>query len=67
MKIVKITKNKKLDIGYIELKKSKIFETKRVGRDVVIDLDKHGNAIGIELLTLGKKPTPKKKSKRRSA
>jgi len=52
---MKITFDKKADAMYIYLKKKKIFKTKKITNDTLVDLDKEGNIIGIELLSVSKR------------
>lgn len=40
---------------YIYLKKEKVFETKEITDDTIVDLDKNGNVIGIEILSASKR------------
>ena len=52
---MKITFDKKADAMYIYLKKKKIFKTRQITNDTIVDLDKNGNIIGIELLSVSKR------------
>jgi uncharacterized protein YuzE len=52
---MEITFDKKADAVYIYLKKKKVFETKEITDDTIVDLDKDGNVIGIEILSASKR------------
>lgn len=52
---MKITFDKEADAMYIYLKKKKVFKTKEITDDTIVDLDKNGNVIGIELLCASKR------------
>jgi len=52
---VEITFDKQAGAMYIYLKKKKVFETKEITDDTIIDLDKDGNVIGIEILCVSKR------------
>lgn len=47
-----LTKNKKLDIAYVQLKKGRVKETVEIRPGILIDLDRSGNILGIEVLSL---------------
>ncbi len=51
---MKIKTDKELDVAYIQLKKGKVTNTVEVRPGVFIDLDKTGEVIGIEILSLTK-------------
>jgi uncharacterized protein YuzE len=68
---MKIEKNEKLDIAYIQLRKGTIKETLEMRPGILFDLDKSGEILGIEILSL-KKLAPllkvaSKKPKKKSA
>lgn len=52
---MKITFDKKADAMYIYLQAKKVFKTKQVTNDTIVDMDKNGNVIGIELLFISKR------------
>lgn len=52
---MKITFDKKADAMYIYLQTKKVFKTKQVTDDTIVDMDKNGNVIGIELLFVSKR------------
>lgn len=52
---MKITFDKKADAMYIYLKKKKVFKTRQITDDTIVDLDKNGNVIGIELLSVSER------------
>jgi uncharacterized protein YuzE len=52
---MKITFDKKADAMYIYLQTKKVFKTKQVTDDTIVDMDKNGNVIGIELLLISKR------------
>jgi uncharacterized protein YuzE len=52
---MKITFDKKADAMYIYLQTKKVFKTKQVTDDTMVDMDKNGNVIGIELLFISKR------------
>ena len=52
---MKITFDKETDAMYIYLKDNKVFKTKQITDDTIVDLDKNGNVIGIELLFVSKR------------
>ena len=49
---MKIAKTKKLDVAYVQLKRGRVKETIQIRPGVLIDLDKSGNILGIEVLSL---------------
>jgi len=49
---MKIEKNKKLDIAYVQFRKGTVYKTVKALKNVLIDLDKKGNILGIEVLSL---------------
>lgn len=51
---MKTTYDKEIDAMYIYLKKTKIFKTVPVTQDIIIDLDKEGGIVGIEVLDASK-------------
>jgi len=55
MNFMKITFDKKADAMYIYLQNKKVFKTKQVTDDTIVDMDKNGNVIGIELLFISKR------------
>ena len=61
---MKMTINKKMNVGYIQLKKNPIAKTVKFQRNLLIDMNKNGDVVGIELLDVEK--TPKLTKKRTS-
>jgi uncharacterized protein YuzE len=53
--IMKITLDKKADAMYIYLQEKKVSKTKQITDDTIVDMDKNGNVIGIELLFVSKR------------
>jgi len=51
---VKIKKDHKLDVGYVQLKSGKVAQTIEIRSGILIDLDKNGELLGIEVLSLQK-------------
>lgn len=49
---MKLTKNTKLDVAYVQLKRGKVFKTIKIKKGILVDLDKAGNVLGIEVLSL---------------
>ncbi|MDO8582807.1 MAG: DUF2283 domain-containing protein [bacterium] len=47
---MKITYNKESDILYVQFNTKKIFKTKEIGEDFLIDVDTKGTLVGIEVL-----------------
>jgi uncharacterized protein YuzE len=52
---MKIEYDPKADALYLRLSKGRVAETKCVGKNTFVDLDKNGNTLGIEILFFGKK------------
>jgi Uncharacterized conserved small protein len=46
---VKVEYDRKADILYIKLKDAKIVDTRMLGEDVYVDVDKDQNFVGIEI------------------
>ena len=63
---MKFTRNQKLDVGYLELRKGKVHRTIKVRKGILIDLDRNGQVLGIEVLSLSVLSTdlPSRKSKK---
>lgn len=51
---MKITYDKEADAMYVKLTQEKFSKVKVVNRNTILNLDKHGNVIGIELLFVSK-------------
>lgn len=49
---MKITRDLNLDVGYVKFRSGKITETVEVRPGVLLDLDKNGQVMGIEVLSL---------------
>jgi len=47
---MKVTYDKIADASYMTLRKGKVAKTVEINRDVIADLDKKGNVLGIEIL-----------------
>jgi uncharacterized protein YuzE len=47
---MKITYSKEGDALYVQFNNKKIFKTKEIGDDFLIDVDKKGTLVGIEVL-----------------
>lgn len=52
---MKITYDKNADAMYIEIIDGEFFTNKKTGDNIIIDLDKEGNILGIEILDVSKK------------
>ncbi len=52
---MKITFDKEADAVYIELGSGEFFSNKKIDDFTIIDLDKNGNILGIELLNVSKR------------
>lgn len=52
---MEITYDKNADAMYIELRKGEFHKTKKVDDFTILDLDKKGNILGIELLFVSKR------------
>jgi uncharacterized protein YuzE len=46
---MKVEYDRKADIIYIKLKETKIIDTRMLGEDVYVDMDKDQNFVGIEI------------------
>ena len=51
---IKIQRDKKLDVGYVTFRKGRVSETIEIRPGILIDLDKTGDVLGIEVLSLKK-------------
>ncbi len=51
---MKIVKNTHLDIAYIQLKKGTIAKTIEIKPGMLVDIDKTGEILGIEILSIQK-------------
>lgn len=49
-----ITKDEKLDVAYVRLRRGKVAKTVEVRPGILIDLSKAGDVLGIEVLSLAK-------------
>lgn len=52
---MKITFDKEADAMYIYLKNKKVFRSEDITNDTIVDFDKEGNVVGIELLFVSKR------------
>ena len=57
---MKIEYDKEADALYVEFSKSKIYKTREESDNFLVDVDKKGNVVGIEVLNASK-IAPKKK------
>jgi uncharacterized protein YuzE len=60
---MKIEFDKKADALYIELRKGKFHSNEKLDEDTVLDLDKNGKILGIEVLSASKKVSLKELNK----
>lgn len=51
---MKITYDKKVDAMYIKLKKGRYDHSKKVTDDILVDVSKKGEVLGLEILDAGK-------------
>lgn len=51
---MKITKNSKLDLAYVKLKKGMVARTVELKPGILFDFDKYGEVLGIEVLSIQK-------------
>jgi uncharacterized protein YuzE len=49
---MKVTRKKKLDVAYVQLRKGSVAKTLKIRKDILIDLDRSGQVLGIEVLSL---------------
>jgi uncharacterized protein YuzE len=56
---VKLTYDKRLRVGYIQFKKTRIAKTVKFRSNLLIDMNKKGEIVGIELLELAGLPKVK--------
>ncbi len=52
---MKITFDKEADAVYIEFSEGEFASNKRIDKDTMIDLDKNGNLLGIEIINVSKR------------
>jgi len=52
---MKITFDKEADAMYIEVSSEEFFSNKKMDKETILDLDKNGKIIGIELLNVSKR------------
>jgi len=52
---MEITFDKDADAVYIELREGEFASNKKIDKDTIIDLDKDGNALGIEIINASKR------------
>lgn len=69
---MKITKDTKNDLAYIQLRKGRVQKSIELSPGIIFDFDKAGEIIGIEILSLKKLapllgPSKKRTTARRSA
>ena len=63
---MKIKKDLKLDVAYIQLRKGKITETLELRPGILFDFDKNGEVVGIEVMSLEKLAPMIEKSKKKA-
>ena len=51
---MKIKKDVKLDVAYVQLRIGQVSSTLEIRPGLLVDLDKHGEILGIEVLSLEK-------------
>jgi uncharacterized protein YuzE len=51
---MRVKKDEKLDIAYIQLRKGRVARTNEMSPGLLFDFDKKGNLVGIEVLSLTK-------------
>ena len=51
---MKVKKNTKLDVAYVQLRKGTVAKTIELRPGILMDLDKDGEVIGIEVLSIAK-------------
>jgi uncharacterized protein YuzE len=59
---VKLTYDKRLNVGYIQFKKTRIAKTVKFRSNLLIDMNKKGEVVGIELLEVAGPPKVKKRT-----
>jgi len=64
---VKLTYDKKTNVGYLQIKKSRIAKTVKFQQKLLIDMNTKGEIVGIELLDLDHPPKPKRRPASRVA
>ena len=52
---MKITYDKDADTMYIEIQEGEFFTNKKINGETIIDLDKIGNILGVEILNISKR------------
>jgi uncharacterized protein YuzE len=52
---MKMTFDRKADAMYIYIRESKVFKSQDITDDTIIDYDKDGNVVGIEILSASKR------------
>lgn len=52
---MKITFDKKADAVYIEFNNGEFASNKKIDNDTIVDLDKEGNILGIEIINASKR------------
>ena len=53
---MKLTYDRRLNVGYIQFKKTRIAKTVKFRSNLLIDMDKKGEVVGIELLEVAGTP-----------
>lgn len=54
---MRVNYDKEGDLLYIKLNNNKIYKTKEIGDDFLVDVDKNNNIVGIEILDYSKQKT----------
>jgi len=47
---MELTYDREADAMYIRLRKGKVYKTRKISDTCVVDVDKHGTVLGVELL-----------------
>lgn len=58
---MKLTYDKRLNVGYIQFKKTRIAKTVKFRSNLLIDMNKKGEVVGIELLEVAGPPKLKRR------
>jgi len=64
---MKVKKDAKLDVAYIQLRRGRVAETIELRPGLLFDLDKKGEVVGIEVMSLEKLAPLLESQKKRSA
>jgi len=64
---MKVKKDTKLDVAYIQLRRGKVVQTVELRPGLLFDLDKNGEVVGIEVMSLEKLAPLLENHKRKAA